>query len=119
VNGRAELVEKVPPCLRVRTQCELFGVSRSTLDYEVVCERAEDLRIKRIMDEIYLRDPCLGTRKIVIVLKRDHGLVVNRKRVRRLREEMGLWTNGAQLRLKTGRLLGRFTLLAMNRAGLN
>ena len=44
------------------------------------------------MDEIYRRDPCLGTRKIVIVLGRDHGLEVNRKRVPRLREEMGLWT---------------------------
>jgi len=92
VNGCAELVEKEHPCLSVRAQCELLEVSRSTLDYEVVCESAEDLKIKRIMDEIYLRDPCLGTRKIVIVLARDHSMVVNRKRVRRLRGEMGLWT---------------------------
>jgi len=92
VNGRAELVEKEHPCLSVRAQCELLEVSRSTLDYEIVCESAEDLTIKRIMDEIYLRDPCMGTRKIAIILERDHGLLVNRKRVRRLRGEMGLWT---------------------------
>lgn len=44
------------------------------------------------MDEIYLRDPCLGTRRLVTLLERDHGEVVNRKRLQRLRREMGMET---------------------------
>ena len=44
------------------------------------------------MDEIYLRDPCIGTRRLVRVLSRDHGVEVNRKRLQRLRREMGLET---------------------------
>jgi len=46
----------------------------------------------RILDEIYLRDPCLGTRRLVPLLKRDYNLQVNRKRVRRLRQIMGVET---------------------------
>ncbi len=49
----------------------------------------EDLQIRRLMDEIYLEDPCLGTRRLPAVLDCDHGLKVNRKRLQRLRREMG------------------------------
>jgi putative transposase len=74
----------------MRTQCKLLGVSRSSLDYVPVAEAAENVRIKRLLDGIYLRDPCLATRRLVAVLERDHGLAVNRKRLQRLRREMGL-----------------------------
>lgn len=70
----------------------MLGIVRSTLDYQPAAESAEDRKIKRLMDEIYLRDACLGTRRLVTVLERDHGLVVNRKRLQRLRREMGLET---------------------------
>lgn len=92
MSGRAELVEKGHPQLSVREQCRMLGIVRSTLDYQPAPESAEDRRIKRLMDEIYLRDACLGTRRLVTVLERDHGLVVNRKRLQRLRREMGLET---------------------------
>lgn len=52
-------------------------------------ESAEDLRIKRLLDEIYLIDPCLGSRRLKTILARDHDIVVNRKRLQRLRREMG------------------------------
>jgi putative transposase len=74
----------------MRRQCELLGISRSSVDYRPVPESEEDLRIKRILDEIYLTDPCLGTRRLVTVLKRDHGIAINRKKVQRLRREMGI-----------------------------
>ena len=74
----------------MRTQCELLSVSRSSLDYVPVAETKENVRIKRLLDEIYLRDPCLGSRRLVTILERDHGLVVNRKRIQRLRREMGI-----------------------------
>jgi putative transposase len=73
----------------MRKQCKLLGVSRSSPGYRKVSESAENLRIKRLLDEIYLIDPCLGSRRLVTVLERDHGLRVNRKRVQRLRREIG------------------------------
>ena len=92
MKGRAELVERNDPHLSLRSQCQLLGISRSTLDYHPVAECAEDLRIKRLMDEIYLRDPCIGTRRLKPLLKRDYEIVVNRKRLQRLRQEMGMET---------------------------
>jgi len=89
---RAELVEKNHPKLSVRTQCELLEVPRSSLDYRPVAQSEEDRELMRLMDEIYLIDPCIGTRRQVKVLERDHGRKVNRKRLRRLRREMGLET---------------------------
>jgi putative transposase len=60
------------------------------LDYVPLAEREDDAKLMRLLDEIYLRDPCLGTRRLVSVLARDHGLVVNRKRLQRLRRVMGV-----------------------------
>jgi putative transposase len=89
---RAELVEKNHPKLSVRAQCELLDVPRSSLDYRPVGESEEDRELMLLMDEIYLIDPCIGTRRLVMVLERDHGRKVNRKRLQRLRREMGLET---------------------------
>ena len=73
----------------MRKQCTLLGVARSTVDYQAMVEDPEDIRIKRMLDEIYLVDPCLGSRRLVTVLDRDYGVKINRKRVRRLCGEMG------------------------------
>ena len=85
-------MEKQHPQLSVREQCKLLGVTRSSLDYKPVVESEEDRKIKRHLDEIYLRDPCLGSRRLIKILERDYGFLVNRKRLRRLREEMGVET---------------------------
>ena len=82
-------MDKKHPKVSVRRQCVLLSVARSSVDYQPVEESEEDRRIKRLLDEIYLEDPTLGSRRLVTVLERDHGLKVNRKRVRRLRHEMG------------------------------
>lgn len=92
MKGRAELVEESHPHLSIRSQCKALGIGRSTLDYRPVAESAEDLQIKRWMDEIYLRDPCIGTRRLRPLLERDYGIIVNRKRLQRLRREMGIQT---------------------------
>jgi len=90
--NRAELVEKNHPTLSVREQCTLLKVSRTALTYKPVEESAEDVRLMRVMDEIYMKDPCVGSRRLVTVLERDHGVKVNRKRVQRLRRKMGIET---------------------------
>jgi putative transposase len=70
-------------------QCGLLKVARSTLYYRPAPVSADDLRLMRRIDEQYLRTPFYGSRRMVVVLRRD-GEVVNRKRVRRLMQAMGL-----------------------------
>ena len=92
MSGRLELVEKGHPQLSLRVQCELLGVARSSLDYQPVPESERDRRLMSLMDTIYMVDPCVGTRRLVEILKRDHDETVNRKHLRRLRRKMGLET---------------------------
>jgi len=89
---RAELVEKNHPELSVREQCKILGVARSVVNYTPVAEDAEDERIMRILDGIYMIDPCVGSRRLATVLERDHGIIANRKRIQRLRRKMGIET---------------------------
>ena len=65
-------------------QCELIGLPRSTWYYEPVGETAENLALMREIDEVYLKWPFYGSRKIA------EELGVNRKRVQRLMRRMGL-----------------------------
>jgi len=89
MRERFKLVNDRDPQLSLRKQCQLLGVARSSVDYQRAPESAEDLELKRLLDEIYLLDPCLGSRRLVTVLQRDHDRKVNRKRLQRLRREMG------------------------------
>ncbi len=57
----------------MRTQRELPKVPLSSLDYRPVAESKEDREIMRLIDEIYLIDPCTGTRRLVNVLERGLG----------------------------------------------
>ncbi len=70
-------------------QCELLGVARSTFYHRPRAEGAADLDLMRQLDEIHLRLPFLGSRRMVDELDRG-GLRVNRKRVRRLMRLMGI-----------------------------
>jgi putative transposase len=81
-------VDKNHPKISMRKQSKLLGVARSTGSYKPVDEDPEDTRIKRLLDEIYMKDPCLGSRRLVTVLERDYDIKTDRKRVARLRREM-------------------------------
>lgn len=71
----------------MRKQCELLGVARSSVDNQAVSENPENIRIKRLLDEIYMIDPCMGSRPLVTVFKRDYGAEINRKRLQRFRRK--------------------------------
>jgi putative transposase len=86
------LVEKGHRLLSVRKQCELLGVARSKLQHQAKPPREGDLEVMRILDEIYLKDPCLGSRRLAVILRRDYQLGMNRKRLQRLRRLMGVET---------------------------
>ena len=75
--------------MSVRNQCELLGISRSGLYHQCQPETPENLRIMRRLDELHLRHPVYGSRRLTWLLERD-GLRVNRKRVMRLLQIMGI-----------------------------
>jgi putative transposase len=83
------LIEPGHPALSVRRQCELLGLSRSSLYYEPGGEAAEDLRLMRRIDEQYTARPFYGSRRMTTRLN-EQGEEVNRKRVQRLMRVMGL-----------------------------
>ena len=73
----------------IRRQCELLGTNRSGLYYAPLGESEENPRLMRMLDEQYTRTPFYGSRRMVEWLA-TRGFEVNRKRVRRLMEVMGI-----------------------------
>jgi putative transposase len=67
----------------------LLDISRSGLYYQPVGISEEDLTLMKLIDRQYLAIPFYGARKIAAWLK-SQGHRVNRKRVRRLMQIMGL-----------------------------
>jgi putative transposase len=86
--------------LSARRQCELLGLSRSSLYYEPGGEAAEDLRPMRRIDEQYAARPFYGSRRMTVWLN-ERGEEVNRERVRRLMRVMGLEAIYPKPRLST------------------
>ena len=75
--------------ISIRRQCGLPGVNRAGLYYEPAGESEENLKLMRLLDEQYTRTPFHGSRKMMEWLA-TKGYEVNRKRVVRLMEVMGI-----------------------------
>jgi putative transposase len=82
-------VEPGHPAISVRRQCDLLGVNRSGLYYQPAGESEENRMLMRLMDEAFTRRPFYGSRRLTDWL-REKGHEVNRKRVTRLMEVMGI-----------------------------
>lgn len=86
------LVQKNNP-LSMRRQCELLGISRSTLYYKQKEPDAESVRRKEeILSRIdywHTMMPYMGTRKLAAKLCTE-GYAVGRKRIRTYMQEMGI-----------------------------
>jgi putative transposase len=82
-------VERDHAEISVRRQCELLGVNRSGLYYAPIGESEENLLLMRLLDEQYTRTPFYGSRKMTEWLSTE-GHSVNRKRVSRLMELLGI-----------------------------
>lgn len=77
------------PNLPIAWQCQLLKVPRSTFYYRKRPASLEDLVLMRRIDELYLKWPFYGSRRMVAQL-RGEDYDVNRKRVQRLMRLMGL-----------------------------
>jgi putative transposase len=73
----------------IRKQCELLNLARGSYYYEPCGESSENLVVMRRLDELHLEYPVYGSRRLKVLLERE-GFVVNRKRVQRCMQLMGL-----------------------------
>lgn len=85
------LVDRGHSQISIRRQCQLLGVNRSGLYYEPAGESEENLLLMRLLDEQFTRTPFYGSRKMTEWLV-TRGHAVNRKRVSRLMEVLGVET---------------------------
>jgi putative transposase len=83
------LVQPDHAALSMRRQCELLSLARSMLYYVPAEVSAEDRALMKEIDRLFTKWPFFGSRKILLEL-RAAGHAVNRKRVQRLMQVMGL-----------------------------
>ena len=88
-SQRRAMIDREEPKLSLVRQCALLGISRSSLYYLPTEAGAEDLELMALIDQQYLKTPFYGSRRMTAWL-RNHGHQVNRKRVRRLMQLIGL-----------------------------
>ena len=88
-DRRKERIEPEHPRLSITKQCNLLQISRSSWYYEALGESTQNLELMRRIDEQFLKTPEYGARQMARYLRRQ-GYWVNRKRVRRLMQKMGL-----------------------------
>ena len=73
----------------ITTQCQLLGLSRSSVYYRSRELSASDLALMRRLDELHLEHPFLGSRKLTRLLK-DDGHAVGRRHVATLMRRVGI-----------------------------
>ena len=73
----------------ITTQCQLLGLSRSSLYYRTREVSACDLTLMRRLDELHLEHPFLGSRKLTRLLK-DEGHAIGLRHVVTLMRAMGM-----------------------------
>jgi putative transposase len=86
---RLAFIERTDNKLPLVVQTELLNLNRSSLYYQPRPPRAEEVRLKHRIDEIYTQSPFYGARRIAAQLQRE-GMSINRKTVGRYMQEMGI-----------------------------
>ncbi|MGC8638796.1 MAG: IS3 family transposase [Isosphaeraceae bacterium] len=86
---KRSLIEPSDRHLRIRRQCELIGLNRSSYYLAPTTESEENPRLMRLIDQQFLRTPFHGSRRMTVSLARS-GETVSRKRAQRLMALMGL-----------------------------
>jgi len=82
------MIDRQDP-LPVTRQCQLLLLNRSTVYYQPKGASDDDLKLMRRIDEMHLKRPFYGSRRIRDWLW-EEGWDINRKRVQRLMRQMGI-----------------------------
>jgi putative transposase len=75
--------------LSVVRQCQLLALSRSSVYYRPMATPPEELALMRLIDELHLQFPWMGSRSLRDQLNRA-GIPISRDRVRRVMGKLGI-----------------------------
>ena len=78
--------------LSITAQCQILKIPRSSFYQKPAAINEYELKLMKRIDECYLELPYYGTRRVKDWLNDEHDLVVNRKKIQRLRRKMGIET---------------------------
>ncbi len=70
-------------------QCQILGLSRSSVYYRPAGPSEETLSLMQRIDELHLEYPYYGSRKLVAVLGRE-GIQIGRRQMQTLMRELGI-----------------------------
>jgi len=84
------MVDKNHKQLSIRRQCSLLSVNRCRLYYKTRPVDTNNLKVMNLIDAEFTEHPVTGVERMRRILRRDYGLVVNHKRIRRLMRNMSL-----------------------------
>ena len=88
---RRKLIDTAHSSICVQRQCELLSIHRSGFYYTGVGESELNLDLMKVIDEHFLKYPFKGSRRMSVWLN-EQGYKINRKRIQRLYQLMGLST---------------------------
>lgn len=83
-----EMISPRHKTISLRRQCDILCIPRSSLYYQPVAEKPENVKMMHIMDQHLLKHPTEGVLSMVELLK-GMGYPVGPKRIRRLFKVMG------------------------------
>lgn len=86
---KRSLIDSSHKKLSIARQCELLGICRSGWYYQPKELTDQDLELMDLIDRQFTQTPFYGARRLCVALK-EVGHVVNRKKMRRLMQRMGL-----------------------------
>ena len=89
VEEKRAMIDREDTQLNIVQQCKLVGLHRSVFYYQPAQESQDNLDLMAEIDRMYLKYPFYGTRRMTALLQKM-GYSVNRKRVQRLYQLMGL-----------------------------
>jgi putative transposase len=89
IDQKRALIEFNNSSIPVYLQCELLGLSKSTLYYQAKGISQQELKLMELIDEQFTKTPFYGIRRMTAALNKM-GYKVNKKRVHRLMGKMGL-----------------------------
>lgn len=94
-TGRKSFVDLNDTNINIKRQAELLSINRTSVYRQPPDQKPisnEDLFVMRRIDEIHTAHPTWGYRTITKILRRDDKLIINRKKVRRMMRDMGIYT---------------------------
>ncbi len=95
MEEKISLILVIPTNISIKRQAELLSMNRTSLYRDPPKEKSiseKDLRIMHKIDELHTAHPTWGYRMLTKMIRRELKVSINRKKVRRMMRDMGVYT---------------------------